>query len=105
MPALPCGSSASPDLVPDHLGDDGRPAVGDHHHLHAIAEGVAGDFDIERAGRGNRRRGGHRQDGDGNGELLQPWRRASGMAHVDLHRNGGFVQGQRTCPAAAARAT
>ena len=87
-----------PDLVPDHLGDDGRPAVGDHHHLHAIAKGVAGDFDVERAGRGSRGRGGHRQGGNRNGELLQPWRRADGMAHVILHRNGALFRASEPAP-------
>jgi hypothetical protein len=27
------------DLVPDHVGDDGRTAVGDHHYLQAVVEG------------------------------------------------------------------
>ena len=26
------------DLVPDHLGDDGRAVIGDHHHLQAVLE-------------------------------------------------------------------
>ena len=32
------------DLVPDHLGDDGRAVIRDHHHLKAVAEGKAGGW-------------------------------------------------------------
>ncbi len=31
------------DLVPDHLGDDGRAMIGDHHDLHTVGQRELGD--------------------------------------------------------------
>ena len=46
MPDLPGGSSAAPGLVPEHMGDDRRAMILDHHGFHPIVEAEGGDVGI-----------------------------------------------------------
>ena len=54
------------DLVPDHLRDDGRTMIRDHHDLHAVAEGEAGGTFRRDRGLGERAAGGEGKHRDEN---------------------------------------
>jgi hypothetical protein len=74
--------------VPDHMGDDRRAVVADHHYLHAVIQGKA--FGRKHLGVGRNGKG----KCDGRGQGYGANTRVNGQRHANLKSKGS----KKNCP-------
>ncbi len=80
---------AAADLVPDHVGDDRHPMVGNHHHLHPVVEGEG--LGTEHLGAGRVREDGREQPRDHRKRHPDPWASRPDANHPAAHLHAILV--------------